>query len=164
MLVRLFGILWSREQFFTSSYPPNAMSILKVFLWLFAILFGAVVGKVVIHYWLFCSQIQLKLFSKEGHGSWCITFLFTICVLFYQSTVYNAFLTLCGSEWDEYRCSSNLHIEYTTFIKGLAVTTWLGDAFMCWMVFDMMLQVSEWKEKYGATFFYHMFLLIRSRL
>ena len=78
------------------SYPPDGMSALKVGLWLFALIFSIVFGKVAIHYWFFCKKLKLKIFTREGQGSWIVIFLFTCCVLFFQSTVYNAFLTLAG--------------------------------------------------------------------
>uniref|UniRef100_A0A7M5UJW0 Transmembrane protein n=2 Tax=Clytia hemisphaerica TaxID=252671 RepID=A0A7M5UJW0_9CNID len=132
-----FGNLYS---LIFTNYPPDGMSAVKVGMWLFAVLFSMVFGKVVVHYWFFCKKLKLKIFTKEGQGSWIVIFLFTCCVLFFQSTVYNAFLTLAGSEYDEYHCDSNLHLEYRSFMKGAALVTWVGDFFTVWMVLDTMLQ------------------------
>ena len=123
------------------SYPPNGFIALKVLLWLFAIVFGITVGKIAIHYWLLCRKLKLKLFSKDGQGSWMITFLFTGCILYYQSSIYNAFLTLAGPHMKQYHTSDNMHIKNRTFMKWAAIGTWLGDFFTLWMVMDMMLQV-----------------------
>jgi len=124
------------------SYPPNGLSAIKILMWLFAILFGVIIGKIGIHYWLLCCKLKVKLFTKEGKGSWVVISLVTCCVLFYQSTLYNALLTVTGGgAYDEYQCTSNLHIEYKSFMKGAAVVTWLSDFFIVWMVLDTILQV-----------------------
>ena len=123
------------------SYPKNGISALKTVLWLFGMVFGIVFGKIVIHNWLFCRKLQLKIFTLEGQGSWVVIFLFTCCVLLLQTVVYNTILELLGSQYDGYHCSSNLHIQYKSFMKGAALVTWLGDFFTVWMVLDTVLQV-----------------------
>lgn len=72
-----------------------------------------------------------------------IVFLFTLCVIFYQSAIYNAVLILEGSEMDQYHSTDNMHIENKTFMKMAAIGTWLGDFITAWMVLDMMLQVTK---------------------
>ncbi|XP_057311740.1 transmembrane protein 117-like [Hydractinia symbiolongicarpus] len=127
-----------------ANYPPNGYSAVKVCLWLFAIIFSIIVGKIFIHYWLFCCKLKLKLFSKEGQGSWMLVFLFTLCVVFYQSAIFNAVLILEGSEMDQYHSTDNMHIKNKTFMKMAAIVTWLGDFITAWMVLDMMLQEKKY--------------------
>ena len=126
---------------FLCSYPDNGFSVLKVFLWLFAIVFGVVVGKLVVHYYLLCHKLQLKIFSKEGQGSVVVILFITVCTLYYQSFVYNAFLIICGNSTMSYQISSNMHIENKTFMKWVAVIVWSGDLLTAWMILDVMLQV-----------------------
>lgn len=123
------------------SYPANGVFALKLVLWLSGLIFGIAFGKIVIHNWLFCKKLQLKIFTSEGQGSWVVIFLFTCCVLLLQTVVYNMILSLLGSQYDVYHCSSNLHIQYKSFMKGAALVTWVGDFFTLWMVLDTVLQV-----------------------
>ena len=126
---------------FLCSYPDNGFSALKVFLWLFAIVFGVVVGKLFVHYYLLCHKLQLKIFSKDGQGSLVVILFFTVCTLYYQSFVYNAFLIMCGNSTIPYQISSNMHIENKTFMKWVAVIVWSSDLLTAWMILDVMLQV-----------------------
>ena len=122
-------------------YPNNAFTALKVFMWLPAIIIGLVVGKMIIHKWLFCHVLGMKLFTKDGQGSWMIMFLFTFVTIFTFAIIYNEFLKLEGSYLDPYHITSNMDMENATFMKVAGIGTWLGDFITAWMVTDMMLQV-----------------------
>ena len=72
--------------------------------WMFAILLGMAVGKWIIHGWLFCKKLKLKMFTEDGQGSWMVMFLTSLFSLFIFSFAYNGFLMLEGKH---YRIYSN---------------------------------------------------------
>ena len=39
---------------------------------MFGIVYGICVGKLAIHYFLFCKVMKLKLFTIDGQGSWMV--------------------------------------------------------------------------------------------
>lgn len=116
--ISIIGNIFS---FLFANYPSNGYSALKILLWLFSITFGVVVGKMVIHHYLLCERFKLKIFSKDGQGSWMIIFLFTLLCLFYDSVIYNAFLTLGGRHLKDLHSGANMHIQYKTFNKAAAI-------------------------------------------
>lgn len=140
-------VFLKNDYFFIFSYPFNGVSILKCILWVFGIIFGIAFGKIFIHNWLFCKKLRLKIFTTEGQGSWLVILLVTCCILFFQASVYNSFLTLMGSDYMDFICTSNLHIENKSFMKGAALFAWIGNFFTVWMILDTMLQVSSKEEK-----------------
>ena len=123
-----------------SRYPPNAFSVLKVFLYLIALILGMVVGKLFIHYFLFRRCFRLSMFDND-QGSWMIMFFTSILSLLVFSFIYNAFLGLNATVAASYTISSKMGITNQTFMKAAALGTWMGDFITAWMVTDMMLQV-----------------------
>lgn len=120
-------------------YPPNAWSVLKVFIWLVAIIVGLLVGKLLIHKLLLNRLFKLRMFEASA-GSWMIMFLLVILMLFVFSFVYNLFLMIGGDEMKPYHISQYMGISNSFFMKAAACGTWLGDFFTAWMVTDIMLQ------------------------
>lgn len=69
--------------FVITKYPPNGFSVLKVFLWIVAIIVGILIGKLVIHRillseWLLYVIHFLLVYSLEAvvcpvsRGCWCV--------------------------------------------------------------------------------------------
>lgn len=134
--------------FVVTRYAPNAWSILKVFLWLSAILLGIVLGKIVVHGLFFNRLCKLRMF-EDDMGSFMVMFLTSLIVLFVFSWIYNAFLLIGGSDTEDYRISDLMGISNSLFMKMAATGTWCGDFFTAWMVTDMMLQ-EELYPKWGV--------------
>ena len=126
------GIIGNIYTFLFANYPPNGYIALKVLLSLFSIVFGVVVGKMFIHHYFLCGKLKLKIFSKDGQGSWMVIFLFTILCLYYDSVIYNAFLTLSGSHLKKYHTGANMHIQYKTFNKATAIGNYRFFLVACW--------------------------------
>ncbi|XP_012662939.1 transmembrane protein 117 isoform X4 [Otolemur garnettii] len=125
--------------FVTNKYPRGlGWRILKVLLWLLAILIGLIAGKFLFHQRLFGQVLRLKMF-REDHGSWMTMFFSTILFLFIFSHIYNTFLLMDGS-MGAYIITDYMGIRNESFMKLAAVGTWLGDFVTAWMVTDMMLQ------------------------
>ncbi|XP_048780171.2 transmembrane protein 117-like isoform X2 [Ostrea edulis] len=125
--------------FVATRYAPNAWSLLKVFLWLVAILIGILLGKFLVHGLFFNRVCRLKMF-EDDMGSFMVIFLTTLIVLFIFSWIYNLFLLIGGSDTDNYRISDLMGVSNSIFMKMAATGTWCGDFFTAWMVTDMMLQ------------------------
>ncbi|CAH1787332.1 unnamed protein product [Owenia fusiformis] len=125
--------------FVISKYPPNAWSVLKVFLWLAAIICGIFFGKFVVHKILFRKLFRLRMF-QEDQGSWMVMFFTTIMFLYIFSWIYNAFLLIGGESTTQYAISDLLGLKNSWFMKAAACGTWCGDFFTAWMVTDIMLQ------------------------
>ncbi|XP_069132726.1 transmembrane protein 117-like isoform X2 [Argopecten irradians] len=125
--------------FVCTRYPPNAFSLLKVIMWLGAIVIGCIIGKLIIHVLLLNKLFRLKMFT-EDQGSWMIMFLCSLISLFIMSWIYNGFLTAGGDSTEVYRISGDLGLSNSIFMKAAACGTWCGDFFTAWMVTDMMLQ------------------------
>ncbi|XP_033731112.1 transmembrane protein 117-like isoform X2 [Pecten maximus] len=125
--------------FVCTRYPPNAFSLLKVVMWLGAIIIGCILGKILIHVLLLNKLLRLKMFT-EDQGSWMIMFLCSLISIFIMSWIYNGFLTAGGDSTESYRISGDLGLSNSIFMKAAACGTWCGDFFTAWMVTDMMLQ------------------------
>ncbi|KAL4701493.1 hypothetical protein H8959_015497, partial [Pygathrix nigripes] len=83
--------------FVTNKYPRGVgWRILKVLLWLLAILTGLIAGKFLFHQRLFGQLLRLKMF-REDHGSWMTMFFSTILFLFIFSHIYNTILLMDGN-------------------------------------------------------------------
>ncbi|XP_022375211.1 transmembrane protein 117 isoform X1 [Enhydra lutris kenyoni] len=125
--------------FVTNKYPRGVgWRILKVLLWLLAILIGLIAGKFLFHQRLFGQLLRLKMF-REDHGSWMTMFFSTILFLFIFSHVYNTILLMDGN-MGAYIITDYMGIRNESFMKLAAVGTWMGDFVTAWMVTDMMLQ------------------------
>uniref|UniRef100_K1Q940 Uncharacterized protein n=1 Tax=Magallana gigas TaxID=29159 RepID=K1Q940_MAGGI len=121
--------------FVATRYAPNAWSVLKVFLWLSAILLGIVLGKIVVHGLFFNRLCKLRMF-EDDMGSFMVMFLASLIVLFVFSWIYNAFLLIGGSDTEDYRISDLMGISNSLFMKMAATGTWCGDFFTAWMDWD----------------------------
>ncbi|XP_068671766.1 transmembrane protein 117-like [Montipora foliosa] len=125
--------------FVTYRYPPGGWSVLKVFLWLVAIIVGVLVGKFFFHKLVFNRWMKLSMFYQD-RGSWMVMFLTTLVSLFIFSFLYNGFLSAGGDEVSVYKVTTYLGIQNDSFMKAAALGTWTGDFVTAWMVTDMMLQ------------------------
>ncbi|EDO31899.1 predicted protein, partial [Nematostella vectensis] len=121
-------------------WPSGSFVLVKLGTWLFAISLGLLIGKFLLHKWLFCQKLKLKIFTEDGQGSWMVMFLSCFFFLFVFSYAYNGFLMLEGKYMDTLHASSRMGMQNQTFMKFAAMGTWLGDFFTAWMVTDMMLQ------------------------
>ncbi|XP_019790143.2 transmembrane protein 117 isoform X7 [Tursiops truncatus] len=125
--------------FVTNKYPREVgWRLLKVLLWLLAILIGLIAGKFLFHQRLFGQLLRLKMF-REDHGSWMTMFFSTILFLFIFSHIYNTILLMDGN-MGAYIITDYMGIRNESFMKLAAVGTWMGDFVTAWMVTDMMLQ------------------------
>ncbi|XP_023594613.1 transmembrane protein 117 isoform X2 [Trichechus manatus latirostris] len=125
--------------FVTNKYPRGVgWRLLKVLLWLLAILIGLIAGKFLFHQHLFGQLLRLKMF-REDHGSWMTMFFSTILFLFIFSHIYNTILLMDGN-MGVYIITDYMGIRNESFMKLAAVGTWMGDFVTAWMVTDMMLQ------------------------
>lgn len=125
--------------FVTYRYPPGGWSVLKVFMWLIAIVAGLLAGKFFFHKLLFNRWMRLSMF-KHDSGSWMVMFLTTLVSLFIFSFIYNGFLSAGGDKLSLYHVTSYLGIQNDSFMKAAGLGTWMGDFVTAWMVTDMMLQ------------------------
>ena len=128
---------------FMSRYPPGGWSVLKVFMWLIAIVVGLLVGKFFFHKLLFNRWMRLSMFMRDS-GSWMVMFLTTLVSLFIFSFIYNGFLSAGGDKLSLYHVTSYLGIQNDNFMKAAGLGTWMGDFVTAWMVTDMMLQVERY--------------------
>ncbi|XP_076372929.1 transmembrane protein 117-like [Tachypleus tridentatus] len=126
--------------FIATKYPPEwTWCLVKVALWLFAIVLGLEVGNHFIHHCLLRNIFRLKMFREE-QGTWMIMFLTVIIFVYIFSLVYNTFLLSSYTNPEPYRITEKMGITNMSFMKVAASGTWLGDFFTAWMVTDMMLQ------------------------
>lgn len=125
--------------FVTYRYPPVGWSLLKVFLWLVAIVVGSLAGKFFFHKLVFNRWMKLSMFKRDS-GSWMVMFLSTLVSLFIFSFLYNGFLSIEGDKLSLYKITSYLGLQNDTFMKAAGLGTWMGDFITAWMVTDMMLQ------------------------
>ncbi|GAB5573684.1 transmembrane protein 117 isoform X1 [Prionailurus iriomotensis] len=118
--------------FVTNKYPRGVgWRILKVLLWLLAILIGLIAGKFLFHQRLFGQLLRLKMF-REDHGSWMTMFFSTILFLFIFSHIYNTILLMDGN-MGAYIITDYMGIRNESFMKLAAVGTWMGDFVTAWM-------------------------------
>ena len=129
----------SHQLIFIFRYPSNGFSVLKVFMWLTALIVGILVGKLVIHHLLFKRVFKLSMFSND-QGSWMVCFLTSVLSLVIFSFIYNGFLSL-DSSMSRYKITGYIGVKNHVFMRAAAVGTWFGDFITAWMVTDMMLQV-----------------------
>ncbi|XP_078346486.1 LOW QUALITY PROTEIN: transmembrane protein 117-like [Oculina patagonica] len=135
--------------FVTYRYPPGGWSVLKVFMWLAAIVVGLLVGKFFFHKLVFNRWMRLTMFKRDS-GSWMVMFLTTLVSLFIFSFIYNGFLSAGGDELSLYHVTSYLGIQNDSFMKAAGLGTWMGDFVTAWMVTDMMLQdklYPDWNKR-----------------
>ncbi|XP_022248149.1 transmembrane protein 117-like, partial [Limulus polyphemus] len=126
--------------FIATKYPSEwTWCLVKVALWLFAIVIGLEVGKHFIHNCFLRNILRLKMFREE-RGTWMIMFLTVVIFIYIFSLVYNAFLLSSYHDPEPYRITGKMGITNMSFMKVAASGTWLGDFFTAWMVTDMMLQ------------------------
>ncbi|XP_076069426.1 transmembrane protein 117-like isoform X2 [Oratosquilla oratoria] len=125
--------------FVATKYPEEwYWRMIKVVMWLIAILCGMLVGKVLIHGLIFKRVLRLKMFREE-QGSWMTMFMTVIVSLFMFSHVYNLIL-LGRSDYREWQINSAMGVTNENMMKAAATCTWLGDLITALMVTDMMLQ------------------------
>uniref|UniRef100_A0A6I8R8G5 Transmembrane protein 117 n=1 Tax=Xenopus tropicalis TaxID=8364 RepID=A0A6I8R8G5_XENTR len=117
--------------FTVTKYPGIGWGILKVILWLLAIVTGLIAGKFLFHQRLFGYVLRLKMF-REDHGSWMTMFFSTILFLFFFSHIYNLFLLMAGG-MSTYIINEYMGIRNESFMKVAAVGTWMGDFVTAWM-------------------------------
>ena len=132
----------SNIKFVLFRYPPGGWSVLKVLLWLLAIVVGFLVGKFFFHRLVFNRWMKLSMFYHDS-GSWMVMFLTTLVSLFIFSFIYNGFLSAGGDELSLYKITTYLGLQNDSFMKAAALGTWMGDFVTAWMVTDMMLQVQK---------------------
>ncbi|XP_023647209.1 transmembrane protein 117 isoform X1 [Paramormyrops kingsleyae] len=130
--------------FIVNKYPGGGWNIVKVLLWLVAIVVGLFVGKFFFHKRIFGQYLRLKMF-REDHGSWMTMFFSTILFLFIFSHVYNLLLFMAG-DMGPYMVTDHMGIRNELFMKMAAVGTWMGDFVTAWMVNDMMLQDKHYPD------------------
>uniref|UniRef100_W5M0L6 Transmembrane protein 117-like n=1 Tax=Lepisosteus oculatus TaxID=7918 RepID=W5M0L6_LEPOC len=82
--------------FIVNKYPGGGWNVLKVLMWLMAIITGLFAGKFIFHQQLFGRFLRLKMF-REDHGSWMTMFFSTILFLFIFSHIYNLCLLMAGN-------------------------------------------------------------------
>ncbi|XP_064113173.1 transmembrane protein 117-like isoform X2 [Macrobrachium nipponense] len=126
--------------FVSTKYPDEwYWRMIKVIMWLIAILCGMLVGKVLIHGLIFKKVLRLKMFRDE-QGSWMTMFLTVIVSLYMFSYVYNLILLIGHSEHCRWQIGSDMGVTNESMMKAAATCTWLGDLVTALMVTDMMLQ------------------------
>ncbi|XP_016306268.1 transmembrane protein 117-like [Sinocyclocheilus anshuiensis] len=82
--------------FVVSKYPGGGWNVLKVLMWILAIITGLIAGKFLFHRRLLGRVLRLKMF-REDHGSWMTMFFSTILSLFIFSHIYD--LILLATVW-----------------------------------------------------------------
>ncbi|RZF38547.1 hypothetical protein LSTR_LSTR006142 [Laodelphax striatellus] len=131
--------------FVLTKYPPEwRWALIKVVMWLFAIICGLVVGKLFVHNILCGKILRLKMFRDE-QGSWIAMFLTGIISLYLFSHVYNLILLIFYDK-PYYFIDSRMGITYASVMKTAACGTWLGDLITALMVTDVMLQDNLYPE------------------
>ncbi|XP_056595337.1 transmembrane protein 117 isoform X2 [Triplophysa dalaica] len=134
--------------FVVNKYPGGGWNVLKVLMWILAIITGLITGKFLFHRRLFGRILRLKMF-REDHGSWMTMFFSTILSLFVFSHIYNLFLLMNG-RMGAHMVTEYMGIRNESFMKIAAVGTWMGDFVTAWMVTDMMLQDTHYPD-WGKT-------------
>ncbi|XP_069704325.1 uncharacterized protein [Periplaneta americana] len=125
--------------FVLTKYPPEwRWSLIKVLMWLLAMLCGMVLGKLLIHGYLCGKLLRLKMF-RDDQGSWMTMFLTVIVSLYVFSHAYNLLLWLWYDNLG-YQINSQMGVTNASVMKAAACGTWLGDLITALMVTDMMLQ------------------------
>ncbi|KAJ9591648.1 hypothetical protein L9F63_001793 [Diploptera punctata] len=125
--------------FVLTKYPPEwRWTLIKVLMWLLAMLCGMVLGKLIIHGYLCGKLLRLKMF-RDDQGSWMTMFLTVIVSLYVFSHAYNLLLILWYDNC-EYQINSQMGVTNASVMKAAACGTWLGDLITALMVTDMMLQ------------------------
>ncbi|KAF4094724.1 hypothetical protein G5714_023802 [Onychostoma macrolepis] len=117
--------------FVVNKYPGGGWNVLKVLMWILAIITGLIAGKFVFHRRLFGRLLRLKMF-REDHGSWMTMFFSTILSLFIFSHIYNLILLVSG-RMGPYMVTEYMGIRNESFMKMVAVGTWMGDFVTAWM-------------------------------
>ncbi|XP_045119048.1 transmembrane protein 117-like isoform X2 [Portunus trituberculatus] len=126
--------------FVSTKYPDEWFwRMIKVIMWLIAILCGMLVGKVLIHGLIFKKILRLKMFRDE-QGSWMTMFLTVIVSLYMFSYVYNLILFVGHEKYCRWQIGSDMDVTNESMMKAAATCTWLGDLVTALMVTDMMLQ------------------------
>ncbi|KAK8739321.1 hypothetical protein OTU49_003576 [Cherax quadricarinatus] len=126
--------------FVSTKYPDEWFwRMIKVVMWLIAILCGMLVGKVLIHGLIFKRMLRLKMFRDE-QGSWMTMALTVIVSLYMFSYVYNLILLIGHGEPCRWQIGSDMNVTNESMMKAAATCTWLGDLVTALMVTDMMLQ------------------------
>uniref|UniRef100_A0A8C1TEU7 Transmembrane protein 117 n=1 Tax=Cyprinus carpio TaxID=7962 RepID=A0A8C1TEU7_CYPCA len=111
--------------FVVSKYPGGGWNVLKVLMWILAIITGLIAGKFLFHRRLFGRVLRLKMF-REDHGSWMTMFFSTILSLFIFSHIYNLILLMSG-RMRPHMVTEYMGIRNESFMKMVAVGTWMGD-------------------------------------
>uniref|UniRef100_A0A8C1IMS3 Transmembrane protein 117 n=1 Tax=Cyprinus carpio TaxID=7962 RepID=A0A8C1IMS3_CYPCA len=111
--------------FVVSKYPGGGWNVLKVLMWILAIITGLIAGKFLFHRRLFGRVLRLKMF-REDHGSWMTMFFSTILSLFIFSHIYN-FILLMSGRMRPHMVTEYMGIRNESFMKMVAVGTWMGD-------------------------------------
>ncbi|KAK7868906.1 hypothetical protein R5R35_014216 [Gryllus longicercus] len=125
--------------FVLTKYPPEwRWSLIKVLMWILAILCGMILGKLLIHGYLCGTLLRLKMF-RDDQGSWMTMFLTVIVSLYVFSHAYNLLLML-WYENCQLQINSQMGVTNASVMKAAACGTWLGDLITALMVTDMMLQ------------------------
>uniref|UniRef100_A0A1B6CIG3 Transmembrane protein 117 n=2 Tax=Clastoptera arizonana TaxID=38151 RepID=A0A1B6CIG3_9HEMI len=131
--------------FVCTKYPPEwRWALIKVLMWLLAILCGLVFGKLIVHNILCGKILRLKMFRDE-QGSWIAMFLTVIISLYIFSHIYNLLIMLFYKK-PHYHIDSRMGITYASVMKTAACGTWLGDLITALMVTDVMLQDNLYPE------------------
>ncbi|XP_066903151.1 transmembrane protein 117 isoform X1 [Halyomorpha halys] len=139
--------------FVCTKYPPDwRWSLVKVLMWVLAILSGLVIGKLVLHSIIFGKYLRLKMFRDE-QGSWIAMFLTVILSLYIFSHIYNLILHIFYNK-PRYHIDSRMGLSNSAVMKGAACGTWIGDLVTWLCVTDVMLQDSlypNWAPKLRAA-------------
>uniref|UniRef100_A0A672SJF7 Transmembrane protein 117 n=1 Tax=Sinocyclocheilus grahami TaxID=75366 RepID=A0A672SJF7_SINGR len=121
--------------FVVNKYPGGGWDVLKVLMWILAIITGLIAGKFLFHRRLFGRLLRLKMF-REDHGSWMTMFFSTILSLFIFSHIYNLILLMSG-RMGPHMVTEYMGIRNESFMKMAAVGTWMGDFVTATVLFSL---------------------------
>lgn len=128
--------------FFISRYPEKVEYwILKVSMWVFACLFGGLIGKYFVHQFILQRILKLQLL-KRNRGSWTIMLFTTMFMLYCFSLLFN-YIGKLDNELKPFQITREMGIRYKTFMNGVGLVSFFTHLIFSMMVTDTILQVNN---------------------
>lgn len=127
------------------NYPRKAeYATLKIFMWLCAICSAIFFGKYIIHQFLLNGICRTKFFRKD-QGSWIIMFIMFILSLYIWTLVFNEIVKEVP-ELKDFKITNEMQIKFQTFMKGVAISSFVTHFVMVLMITDVILQEKHYPK------------------
>eukprot|EP00992_Anisonema_acinus_P011774 TRINITY_DN7668_c0_g2_i1.p1 TRINITY_DN7668_c0_g2~~TRINITY_DN7668_c0_g2_i1.p1 ORF type:complete len:465 (+),score=51.27 TRINITY_DN7668_c0_g2_i1:41-1435(+) len=139
-------VVGEAASFVFRKYPPHGWSLVKIEMWLFCIVFGCMLGR-VIHHGILRDFLKLEMFGAyqppklRTKGSWTVMLLTVTLALPAGAYAYNAITRITYPRWyKDYTLTNRLGMSEESFAYITTMFTFVADFWAVFAILDQLLQ------------------------